>query len=106
MAFLWGKDNAEQWINTGLQIDGPHDAEIICAMLRTHARYLSDLARYQSSNHTIFEIWSENDGATCASCRGLTGQPHRLESLPELPHEHCSSTQGCRCTVVVSGNAF
>jgi hypothetical protein len=106
MAFLWGKESARPWIAQDLVNGSPYDAEIICAMLDTHARYLCDLDRFRKTKYDKFEIWSRNDALTCPSCRALRGELYSLESLPELPHEHCSAARGCRCSVVVSEHAF
>jgi hypothetical protein len=106
MAFLWCRDSAAAWISGDLNVDAPFDAETVCMMLRSHARYLMDVEKYRDSKHNAFRIWTQNDDGTCSACRSLHGEIYALDNLPELPHPACTSASGCRCGVVTFEQAF
>ncbi|MFA6234705.1 MAG: hypothetical protein WC824_11045, partial [Bacteroidota bacterium] len=106
MAFLWNRESAAGWISKELHLDGPWDADTVCTMLRIHAQYLMDVERYRNEKYDAFRIWSQNDSEICSACRRFQGEVYSLDNLPELPHAGCTSTRGCRCSVVTFEQAF
>lgn len=106
MAFLWGREDATPWIPGDIEIPGTLSAAVICDMLLAHARFLSELEHLRHSNADTFEIQTLDDDGSCPACNALRGTQYTLDSLPELPHAHCTSPRGCRCRVVVSQPGF
>ena len=43
------------------------------------------------------EIAGPDDEFTCERCREILGNEYLVARVPELPHQDCTSSRGCRC---------
>jgi hypothetical protein len=50
----------------------------------------------------IVEVRTCNDDIVCMACRELASKAYSLDDVPELPHEKCTSEDGCRCWLSVT----
>jgi hypothetical protein len=106
MAYLWGHNSSAVWIPEDSRSEGQFDADTICTMLRMYARFLMDVEKFRTEQRDTIRIWSRTDDQTCTACRSLQSEVYSLDTLPELPHAGCTSTQGCRCGLAVFDQAF
>ena len=42
----------------------------------------------------------------CAVCQALANKRYRIDSMPIIPNENCTSIEGCKCKVLPHGRAF
>lgn len=97
MDYLWGTNNA-QWLppdfETGLAIDKVTAGR----MFLSNAYYHRSVTQYRTSGVVNqVQILSKN---CCETCMKLSGKKFALNSVPELPYEHCTREMGCNCTVI------
>ena len=67
-------------------------------MIRFHARNQVRLAQFRELGCKSVEISTANDGVTCEACQKIENRKYRIDKVPELPYEKCTSDKGCRCT--------
>lgn len=100
---LWGRELAETWLpdglETGLRLDAITAATMISSYVYNNLRLegIDDLALFLKG----VRVSSISDESHCRECAALDGKMFAVEELPELPYEHCTSEQGCRCVTVV-----
>jgi hypothetical protein len=80
------------------------DRHTVVRMMQFHIQYLRDLERFRSAGFRQAKILCCN-ADSCEPCMTLAGKRFRLDRLPELPYEKCTSDLGCRCclTAVIPG---
>jgi len=67
-------------------------------MIIFHARNQVHLAQFREFGCKSVEISTANDGVTCEACQKIGERKYRIDKVPELPYEKCTSDTGCRCT--------
>lgn len=102
---LWGEKVAKPWLparlDTGLRLHAI-----------TAARMISNYVNYKLhlhgiSNHELapflkgVRISGNRDEYRCPKCAALDGKLFPLNEAPEMPYEHCTSEEGCRCVPIV-----
>lgn len=100
MMHLWGTNQAKDWLpeefETGLIMDNDATAR----MLLFHASHQRSIAQYRAAGVKTVEVLATDN--SCKACKKLAGRKYKLNEVPELPHEKCTSEMGCRCTTVVA----
>jgi hypothetical protein len=96
---LWGKGDVKKGLlppnlGTGLVMNGISAARMIVF----HARNQVHLAQCRDLGGKSVEISTANDGVTCEACQKIGERKYRIDKVPELPYEKCTSDTGCRCT--------
>lgn len=100
---LWGREVAEKrlpgGLETALRLDAMTAANMISSYVYNKLRLagVEDLALFLKG----VRVSSIGDESHCRECAALDGKMFTLAELPELPYEHCTSEQGCRCIAVV-----
>jgi len=74
----------------------PKDAAFAVWRYAYHCRNLLD---YQKRGIKTIGIDSFNDA--CDACKEMAKKRYALNEVPELPYEHCTSPNGCRCGLSV-----
>lgn len=86
---------------TGLQMD--NDAAV--RMIWFQAKHKEEMLSFREIGVTQVSVEvatrEEGEWAACSSCGALVDRIFRLDEVPELPYEHCTSPLGCRCSAVV-----
>lgn len=99
MMYLWGKNQAGEWLPPDFQTALTMDNDAAARMFLFHAIYQSNVANYmQSGVVKQVEILVSQDA--CEACKKISGKRFKLSEVPELPHEHCTHEMGCRCTLL------
>jgi hypothetical protein len=76
------------------------DNDTAARMIEFHAHYQRDIARYRAWGVKTVEILATDD--SCAACKKLAKKKYKIDQVPELPYEKCTSEIGCRCTTVAA----
>lgn len=100
---IWGFFNSERCFPDGLDLGTHIERGEVPKMLVSHALHLEHLKEYRNMGRdgvNGVEILIVEDNSTCDRCRALKGQTFSLSKVPEIPHEKCTSTVGCRCYMV------
>jgi hypothetical protein len=105
MMYLWGTNQASQWLPAGFETGKPMDADAAARMLGFHANHQRRLADYRGHVKTV-QILGANDRLTCPACKKLANRKYRLDDVPELPCPDCTSEMGCRCMIVAEEFSF
>jgi len=96
MAFLGLRGHRlPESLETGIRLAGPAAVNMIIAAVQIGRNVES--WRRLGLVRTV-KILCSADGP-CAACAGLRSRIWPINELPEIPYEHCTSPQGCRCVV-------
>jgi hypothetical protein len=99
---IWGEAR-EEWFPDDLEADLTMDIDAAARMLLFHANYLYDMEGYRRPRVVRgVRIIGSDDPFACDACRALRDKVYNLDEAPELPHEHCTSELGCRCTTAAA----
>jgi len=101
MMLLWGTNRNKDWISIGFETGLQFDNETAARMLLFYGRSQTELAEYRSSAVVeAVQVLAASD--SCAHCQALAAKKtkYRLDRVPELPYEKCTSGKGCRCVFV------
>ncbi len=99
MAFLGlGHDPLTDNVETGIRLAAPAAVKMIISYVQSRRNVES----WQSSGlvRTVKIICSA-DGP-CKVCAKLSNRTWLLEDVPEIPYEHCTSDEGCKCGYVLA----
>ncbi len=100
MMHLWGSSSVNKWmpsdVDTGLSMDDDSAARMVCFS----ALHRTQMAEYREMGVKSVRILGCNDDVMCEACRKLQGKKLRLNDVPDLPYEKCTSDLGCRCSAV------
>ena len=99
MSFLglgtkWLPDN----IVTGLRIESDIAVDMVISRVQTERNVESWLATGLVSS---VEVVCSSDGP-CEACSELSEHPWPIDTVPEIPYEHCASEWGCHCGLILS----
>ena len=101
MMHLWGADSPSAWLPTGFDTGSDIDSETAAHMLHYYAAQQAALVQYRQMGFVkAVRIEPRNDSDTCEACRRLASMTFRLDEVPDLPYEGCTSAHGCRCSTV------
>jgi hypothetical protein len=77
----------------------PIDNEMLPEMIYNYAKHQTDMDDYRKSGITQIEILTcgPNDPSCCPACQKLGKKKYKIDEVPELPYEKCTSNLGCRC---------
>ena len=105
MMHLWGADSPDPWLPPGFTTGLSITPETAARMLHYYASQQATLVQYRQLGYVrAVRIEPRNDKDTCDGCRHLAGKAFRLDEVPDLPYEGCTSSQGCRCSMVTVVN--
>jgi len=99
MAFLglgtkWLPEN----LVTGARIDGDIAVDMVVSRVQTERNVES----WQASGLvSSVEVVCSTDGP-CVACSELSEHPWSIDTVPEIPYEHCTSAWGCHCGLILS----
>lgn len=99
MAFLglgtkWLPEN----LVTGARIDGDIAVDMVVSRVQTERNVES----WQASGLvSSVEVVCSTDGP-CEACSELSEHPWSIDTVPEIPYEHCTSEWGCHCGLILS----
>lgn len=97
MAFLGLSDHGlPENLETGIRLAGPEAVNMIIGTVQNGRNV--ELWRRSGLVRTV-KIFCSADGP-CVACAELRNRVWPIEELPEIPYEHCTSPQGCRCGCV------
>lgn len=99
MQTLWGVNTAKAWLPADLELDLPFSNEVAARMWSFFAINRVAIEGYRKGKIVkAVEILAAKN--PCPACQALSGTRYALSRVPQLPHEHCTSPQGCRCTLL------
>ncbi|MBO6940925.1 MAG: SAP domain-containing protein [Deltaproteobacteria bacterium] len=82
---------------------GSHlDDETAVRMMSFHINHLRRRETYLSIRVEQVSVSSCDDERTCEACKALDGRSFSGKAIPEMPHPHCTSPSGCRCTIMMA----
>ena len=98
MDYLWGTNNSAKWLRPDFETGLAIDKVTAVRMFLSNAYYHRSITQYRTSGVVNqVQILSKN---CCEACMKLSGKKFVLNSVPELPYEHCTREMGCNCTVI------
>ncbi len=98
MAHLWGTNRFEEWLPPGFTTGLKMDNDAAARMLMFLGIHKATIADYKSSGVVgEVEIHAARDERLCDACASMADKRFKLDEVPELPYEHCTSETGCRC---------
>jgi len=101
MMYLWGAESPKAWLPADFQTGVDLDADTVTHMLQYYAAQQAALVQYRQMGFVkAVRIEPRNDAHTCEACRRLGTRTFRLDEVPDLPYEGCTSHLGCRCAMV------
>ena len=102
MMHLWGNNKAREWLPPGFETRLTMDNDAVARMIVSHASHQINMAQYRKAGVKTVEIRTANDRLVCHACRELAKKEYKLNQVPELPYEECTSEMGCRCWTVAA----
>ena len=100
MMYLWGTDRAEDWLPDDFETDLIMDNDTAARMILFYISHQRNIAQYRAAGVRKVEILATEN--SCMACKELAKKKYRIDEVPELPYEKCTSEMGCRCTTVVA----
>jgi hypothetical protein len=101
MMHMWGERSARPWLPDSFVGASNLDRETTVRMVLFAGQTKALLAQLRQSTITKVQVLDCGD-STCPACRQLCRRKYRIDELPEVPYEHCTSDMGCRCVVVAA----
>jgi hypothetical protein len=96
--YVWGTNRTAGMVPldfaTGLVMDNDAAARM-CEFYALHRVELDEWRQTGFIKSATISV--ANDGCCCPACQKLQGKRYRIDQLPELPYEKCTSEMGCRC---------
>ena len=102
MMYLWGTNRIKGWLPPDFKTTLSMDNDAIARMIVFHATHQVQMDQYRKTGVKKIKIITANDTYVCEACRKLASKEYKLNKVPELPYEKCTSEMGCRCTAVVA----
>jgi len=100
MMHLWGTNRAEIWLPDGFETGLIMDNDAAARMILFYASHKRSIAQYLAAGVKKVEILATDN--SCTACKKLAKKKYKIDEVPELPYEKCTSEMGCRCTTVVA----
>jgi len=101
MMCVWvRKTGAKNWLPPDFKTGLTMDNDAAARMILFHACHQIRMAEYRKTRWKTVKILLTDD--SCDECRKLAQRKFRLDQVPELPYEKCTSKMGCRCETVVA----
>jgi hypothetical protein len=100
MMYLWGTNQAEIWLPDGFETGLIMDKDTAARMILFYASHQCSIAHYRAAGVRKVEILATDN--SCTACKKLAKKKYKIDEVPELPYEKCTSEMGCRCTTVVA----
>jgi hypothetical protein len=100
MMHLWGTNQARSWLPDGFETGLIMDNDTAARMILFYASHQRSIAQYRAAGVRKVEILATDN--SCAACKKLAKKKYKINEVPELPYEKCTSEMGCRCTTVVA----
>lgn len=95
MMHLWGSSRASQWLPQDFVGIEKFDNDTAARMILFNAQHATRIARDRKIGVKRFKILGSGD--SCPACKRIAGKAFPIESIPDLPYEHCTCAMGCRC---------
>ena len=104
MSVLWGTSAFGDLFTKAELPEQAEQIELFSRMLGSHAAYLRDLKQMKKVaadglNLKCEIIAAQGKNTTCDACLGDDGKLYLVSDVPELPHEFCKCSRGCRCVL-------
>ncbi|MDD5139422.1 MAG: hypothetical protein PHY43_04065 [Verrucomicrobiales bacterium] len=96
MKLLWRERNETRWLSETFATPINDNARAI-RLLIANAEFRSQLANAARSCKKVKLVFEPDDVDLCEQCATLDGSVHKIDRVPELPTEHCTSSVGCIC---------
>jgi hypothetical protein len=93
----WNVGQVENWLVQNINNEKPDYR--ISMMLHSHAHFLRELEQMKKAGIKVVEISTCNDSMVCPTCKKLASKKYKINEVPELPIEKCTSENGCRCWI-------
>jgi hypothetical protein len=100
MMHLWETNRARNWLPDDFETDLIMDNDAAVRMILFYASHQRSIAQYRAGGVKTVEILVTDN--SCAACKKLARKKYKINEIPELPYEKCTSEMGCRCTTVVA----
>ncbi len=98
MMYLWGTRKIKpDWLPHDFTIEGTMDVHVAARMLLFHAGHLREISAYRKMGISKVRVLAADN--SCEACKRIAGRVYSLDTVPELPCEHCTNKVGCRCTL-------
>ncbi|MEW6672626.1 MAG: SAP domain-containing protein [Thermodesulfobacteriota bacterium] len=97
--YLWGTNEWNKWVPPGFD-SGLITTDLSVRTIFSYANFKLNMDDYRNLGIKEVEISVVFDQSTCDSCKKLDGRRFKLDQVPTLPHEKCTSKSGCRCGVM------
>lgn len=94
---MWNKGQVANWLLENSKTDLDFEPDRFADMLFSYAKFNEVIQDCRKSGYKYVEIYTCNDNLVCDSCKKISGKKHKLSEVPELPFDHCTSAEGCRC---------
>jgi len=96
MKLLWRERNETRWLSETFATPINDNARAI-RLLLANAEFRSQLANAARWCKKVKLVFEPDDVDLCEKCAALDGSIHKIDKVPELPTEHCTSQIGCIC---------
>lgn len=100
MMHLWGESRAGTWLPGNLETNLNIDNDTAAMMIMFFAHHQHDIAQYQAAGVKKVRILAAYN--SCESCQKLAKKEYKIDEIPDLPYEKCTSEIGCRCTIITT----
>jgi len=100
MIYLWGTNQADDWLPNNFETGLIMDNDAAARTVFFYASHQLNVAQYRAAGAKTVEILATDN--SCDACKKLAKRKYKLDEVPELPYEKCTSEVGCRCTTVVA----
>lgn len=101
MSYLWGTGRSSPWMPADLVTGCRLDAETCARMFIFFGYSRRTLDEFFKNSYGVVhgaELLAAPDA--CPTCATLNGARFPPGEVPEIPHPDCTSTKGCRCTLL------
>ncbi len=100
MMHLWGTNQAKDWLSDNFKTGLIMDNDAAARMILFYASHQCSIAEYRTVGVKTVKILTTDN--SCEACKKLAKRKYKMNEVPELPYEKCTSEMGCRCTTVVA----
>jgi hypothetical protein len=97
MFCLFAGDVHKRWLPEDFRTESHLKPDAAMRMLCFYSSRLKEAARNRELGIKAVRVGMAGD--SCENCRSLKDRKFKPEEAPEIPYEHCTNPNGCRCMV-------
>ena len=97
MMFLLKQRKGNKWFNEIHNGDHPARSPLILRQFLNAGFRSSALNRYGSNSDIVIGVEILGVDDACEECKKIARKQYKLADAPDLPYEHCTNENGCRC---------